>query len=192
MRWLVCLAVVAAAATPCAAEEALPVYGTVPAFSLIDQAGRPFDGGSLRGAVWVADFVFTRCSGQCPMMTAQMQRLAAVFSREPSMRFVSISVDPEHDTPETLARHLRASGVPDDSRWAWLTGPREEVWRLCQEGFRLALAEDPANAEEPITHSVRLVLVDQQGEVRGYYDATDQAAVSRLQRDARQLLKDAR
>lgn len=172
------------------AEEPLPGYGTVPAFSLTDQDGQSFSSESLHGQVWVVDFIFTRCAGQCPMMTMQMSRLVRAFEAEPAVHFVSISIDPEHDTPEVLGRYARAGGVAADGRWVFLTGSREAVWRLCQEGFRLALAEDPANADEPITHSVRLVLVDQDGRVRGFYDATDAAAAQHLQRDARRLLKE--
>ena len=123
------------------------------------------------------------------MMTMQMSRLAKTFEAEPSLRFVSISVDPEHDTPAMLARYAQTNGVPSDGRWTLLTGSHEAVWRLCHDGFRLALAEDPSNAEEPVTHSVRFVLVDQDSRIRGLYDATDASALSHLQQDVHRLLK---
>ena len=171
------------------AEELPTVSGTVPSFSLTDQHGQAFSSESLRGTVWIADFIFTRCAGQCPMMTMQMSRLVKAFAAESAVRFVSISVDPTYDTPAVLNRYARASGVPEDGRWMLLTGSHEAVWRLCHDGFRLALADDPSNTEEPVTHSVRFIVVDHESRIRGFYDATDASDLSRLQRDVRQLLR---
>lgn len=160
----------------------LPDYGAVPAFALTDQDRGAMDAASLRGHVWVADFIFTTCPGQCLLMTdrfAQLQRAV----REPSVRFVSITVDPAHDTPEALAAYAAQHGA--DPRWRLLTGDPAVIRRLCREGFRLSL--DDASA--PITHSMKLVLVDPDGEIRGYYEADDAAALGRLRQDLARLLK---
>ena len=168
-------------------HETLPTYGRVPAFALVDQEGRSVSRDTLLGSVWIADFIFTRCAGQCPMMSAQMARLAATFSHDASVRLVSFTVDPEWDTPPVLARYAEAQGAAG-TRWSFVTGDSAQLRRLCQEGFQLSAADGAGTPEEPIAHSVRLVLVDRQGIIRGYYDATDAAAVKRLVRDLRKLL----
>lgn len=166
--------------------SALPDYGPLPDFSLTDHQRRPLTLGELAGAVWIADFIFTRCAGQCPIMSRQMAQLEQAFAGAPGIRLVSFTVDPSYDTPEVLAayaRHYAAS----DGRWRFVTGDPDAIAALSREGFRLGLSEE-GTAQEPITHSVRLVLVDQRGHLRGYYDATDVRAMQRLQGDARRLL----
>ena len=163
----------------------LPDYGPLPEFSLTDQQDRPVRLADLQGTVWVADFIFTRCAGQCPMMTAHMAELQRQFARSPHLRLVSFTVDPAHDTPGVLADYARHSGAGE--RWQFLTGEAEAVAALAQRGFRLGLS-DEGSPQEPITHSVRLVLMDRQGRLRGYYDATDAEAMRQLSRDIRRLL----
>ncbi len=176
-----------AAARP---HDGLPLYGHVPAFTLVDHRTRPVSPETLRGSVWVANFIFTRCAGQCPPMSDEMARLAGAFQRVSSVRFVSFTVDPEHDTPQALARYAKrypaASG-----RWLFATGSKDDITQLVRQGFRLAIGEDGGTVAEPITHSVRFVLVDRGGNIRGYYDATDASQLKRLQRDIKRLLKEA-
>ena len=160
---------------------ALPIYGQAPEFSLTDQEGRPFLSSALKGTVWVADFIFTSCAGSCPQMTAQMAALQKRLPQE--IQFVSISVDPARDRPDLLRRYAESYGA-DLKRWRFLTGEPPAIERLVKEGFRLSYAEG-TSPEEPITHSVRFLLVDGQGTIRGAYDGTDPKAVERLIQDAR-------
>ena len=169
------------------AHETLPTYGRVPAFAMVDQEGQPVSRETLHNHVWIADFIFTRCAGQCPMMSAQMARLSTMIPKHASVRLVSFTVDPDWDTPEVLARYAHTQGATGQP-WSFVTGDKRELQRLCREGFRLAVADEAGTPEEPITHSVRLVLVDRGGAIRGYYDATDAAQRKRLARDARTLL----
>ena len=170
-----------------AKRQPLPVYGTVPAFALRDQAGRDMTHKDLDGAIWVADFIFTSCAGQCLLMSDQMRALQRGFAGEPSLRFVSFSVDPLHDTPERLASY--AQGYGSDARWVLLTGDPAQIRSVSMDGFHLAIAERPGAAHEPIVHSVRFVLIDRHRRIRGYYNATDSRAMSRLRQDARQLIQ---
>ena len=165
----------------------LPDLGRLPAFSLVDQGRRSVSLDALAGSVWVADFIFTRCAGQCPLMSAQMAALQQEFARAGGVQFISFTVDPAHDTPEVLSAYASQYGATA-GRWRFVTGEAEAVRTLAQEGFRLGISEG-GTAEEPITHSVRLVLVDQQGHIRGSYEATDPQAVARLRTDARRLLQ---
>lgn len=186
------LAIAAAALTARSARRApaLPVYGPVPVFSLIDHEGRAISTDTLRGAVWVADFIFTRCAGQCPIMSRQMAHLARRFAAAPDVRWLSVTVDPEWDTVPVLARY--AASYTSDSRWRFVTGDRGQIERLCRDGFRLSLRDSPGTPEEPITHSVRLVLVDRAGVIRGSYQATDPAQSRQLIRDLAMLLRERR
>ena len=162
----------------------LPDLGALPEFTLTTHRGEPFTRRSLEGSVWIADFIFTRCAGQCPMMTQRMAALQRRVSDTPAVRLTSISVDPSHDTPEALAAYARGANAGD--RWVFLTGPEDEVIALSRNGFHLGVGKDGSPAE-PVTHSIRLVLLDRAGHLRGYYDADDPQAMRALERDARHL-----
>lgn len=167
--------------------EPPPVLGQLPEFILTNRDGRPVSLGDLSGTPWVADFVFTRCPASCPMMTARMARLGRDLPKGLPVRFVSISVDPENDTPEVLQKYAQSFAAPDS--WLFLTGTREQILRLTTKGFLLGLEMDPppappgVTAPEPILHSTRFVLVDGEGRIRGYYDAFDEEGMKRLEAD---------
>ncbi len=168
-------------------EQTVPpsIHGHAPDFTLKDTQGKPFGSSMLRGTVWVADFIFTSCAGQCPQMTNRMRLLQERLPQ--SVQLVSITVDPERDTPSVLARYASEYGA-QPGRWHFLTGDKTAIQHLTMEGFHLGYA-DGGPKEEPIIHSVRFILVDQQGEIRGYYDAADQASLDRLVQDAKDAVR---
>ena len=153
-----------------------PVLGQLPKFSLLAPDGRRFGSEELRGHVYVASFFFTRCGSICPALMQQLGRLERRYREDgfDSIRLVSISVDPDYDTPERL-REAEGRYTVDRSRWVLLTGSRDEIRELAVDGFKLALGEAATAAGETIdiAHSGKLVLVDPEGAVRGYYDSTD-------------------
>lgn len=163
--------------------EPPPILGQVPEFALTNRDGRPVHRSDLDGRPWVADFIFTRCPASCPMMSARMARLNRDLPADLPVRLVSISVDPDHDTPEILQRYAESFQATD--RWLFLTGAREDVRKLCVEGFKLGLdmAPAPGSGPEPILHSTRFVLVDGRGGIRGYYEAFDEESTAKLRRD---------
>jgi protein SCO1/2 len=165
----------------------LPRIARVPDFSLVERSGGTVTRQDLLGTPWVADFIFTRCQLSCPLMTARMADLGEDLGR--GVRRVSVSVDPEHDTPEVLAEYAETFHAGDD--WLFLTGDPESVQELVVDGFHLGLGravEDSAQQKvEPISHSTRFVLVGPGGWIRGYYDGFDAGALSRLVEDARAL-----
>ncbi|BAM04835.1 SCO family protein [Phycisphaera mikurensis] len=172
-----------------AAEGELPDFGPAPPFKLTDQAGEPFDSASLRGEVWVADFVFTRCVLVCPVLSRVMARLQEATVQAgvaDGTRLVSLSVDPEHDTPAVLAAYADRHGA-DPTRWHFLTGERDEVWSVVRDGFKLLVSPTPEDAVNPIAHTPRLVLVDRTGSIRGLYDGTVPEDVEALERDLLRL-----
>ena len=120
----------------------LPVYGSVPDFALIDQHGRPVRRADFEGKVWIASFIFTNCPDECPLMAAEMAQLQSDLAYLEDVRLVSISIDPEHDTPAVLLQYAERFNA-DPRRWFWLTGDKGAIYRLAREGFRLGVV-DPA------------------------------------------------
>ena len=162
--------------------QGLPDLYRVPAFSLTDQDGRTVTDASLRGGVWVAGFIFTRCAGPCPMMTAHMAKMQAQVTA-PNVRFVLFTVDPAHDTPAVLKAYADRHGA-DPARWHLLTGPTDAVYAAAAGMYVTAL---PATADTPIIHSERFLLVDADGTVRGAYDSGSADDLVRLATDATSL-----
>ena len=102
-------------------KEQLPRHGSIAPFELTDSLNKKFSLGDLQGKVWVADFMFTTCSDICPMLTKNMRALYKYFNSDDAVRFVSISVNPENDSPEVLKNYAQKNGA-DPRRWIFLTG----------------------------------------------------------------------
>jgi protein SCO1 len=168
-------------------QRTVSSYGMVPPFQLVNQNGRAFSSGQLAGKIWIADFVYTSCPGPCPMISSRMSELQKPLEQT-DVHLVSFSVDPEKDTPEVLrgyAEKLQA----DPKRWDFLTGSKSAIYRLSHDGFKLAVSDGGDEAGIPV-HSTRMVLVDRHGEIRGYYDATEADAVTKLLADTSHLLRE--
>lgn len=161
-----------------AAAEEVFSYGEVEPFALIDQVGNLLQKKDLEGTVWLAAFVFTRCEGPCPMLTANMAKIQDKIPE--GSRFVSFSMDPEYDTPPVLDYYAKEHGAMVD-RWSFVTGPRIAIARLLSSSFHLAYEEgDPENPGPTLTHSAKFVLVDAEGRVRRYFDGDDEASVRQI------------
>lgn len=171
------------------AQHDPPILGTLPDFALTERSGASFGSAQLRGKIWIADFIFTRCAGPCPRMSAEMAGLQAALAPTPAwenLRLVSFTVDPQNDTPEAL-RAYAAAFHADAEHWLFLTGARPAIWELAKEGFKLPVGEDRQSGQMPIFHSTRLVLVDRLGRVRGYYEGLEADGRARLRRDVERL-----
>ncbi len=168
----------------------LRVLFDAPEFKFIDQTGSPFGTNELRGKVWVANFMFTRCTATCPVQTAKIARLQERALRWPDsdrVRFVSISVDPQYDTASRLLEYAGLHGA-DPANWKFLTGPREDIFRICKDGFKLPVKEGGADGSTPITHSPMFALVDGRLRIRGFYDSLAESACDKLLMEMRILL----
>lgn len=167
-----------------------PPIGDVPAFELVDQLGRSVNTQDLRGKVWVADFVFTRCAAVCPILSARMQSLQRKVGDQPGVHFVSFSVDPEHDTPEVLKAYAGRYEA-DPERWWFLTGPLDVLEQTVVKGFKIYIGETEPSDSDPtlveIAHGEHFVLVDQQARIRGYY-RSDREGLAQMERHLRALL----
>jgi protein SCO1/2 len=172
--------------------EGLQAFGSVPQFSLIERNGRPITLAELKGKAWIANFIYTNCPDTCPIQSAQMREIQEDFKDEKDLLLVSITVDPERDTPKVLSKYADRFGA-DPARWFFLTGEQESIYKLAQEGFRLGAVEIP-HEKRPAsgathTHSPRFVLVDRNAQIRGYYTSTDPDALKRLRDDLKSLLR---
>jgi len=185
------------------------VYGEVPDFALTERSGRRITRADLLGRVWIANFIYTQCTETCPLQSAQLARLQAEFASEEALRFVSITVDPERDTPAVLARYAERYAA-DPARWLFLTGDKRAIYHLAKEGFRLGVVDpdDQAKAGRPlrwlepapalathgskglIMHSPRLVLMDRQARIRAYHRPDDAPSLEHLRQNVRTVLRE--
>jgi len=151
----------------------LQVYGRVSGFKLIDQDGKNVTLEDLRGVIWVADFVFTRCAGPCPLMSSRMAELQKALQGVDGVKLVSISVDPKHDRPELLKEYAKRYGAKPEV-WTFLTGDQKQIFAMITKEFKMGVSEAGSNpSEEPIIHGTHFVLVDGEGRIRGYYRVDD-------------------
>ena len=172
--------------------ETLPLLGTVPEFTLTNEDGQEFGSRQLAGKVWVATFIFTRCPGTCPVQTMRMGQLQKQLAAQPGwddVRLVSFSVDPEYDTPAVLRAYARQAGA-EPGHWYFLTGPRDDIWQLSKDGFKLDVGEAPLNAFSPLFHSYNLMVVDRQARIRGYYSGMTEEGIEQVLRAVEPLLNE--
>jgi protein SCO1 len=166
------------------------LYRTIPPFSLIDQEGKPATYTLVKGKIHVADFFFTRCGTICPKIQTNLTRVQEIFKDNPDVLFLSYSVDPENDKPEQLRAYAeRYQAIP--GKWYFLTGDKAQIYNLAQRGYFLPVVDHGVSygkPDETFIHSEKLVLVDKQGIIRGFYDGTDKEDVDRLIAEIRVLL----
>jgi protein SCO1/2 len=159
-----------------------------PVFSFKDQTGKVFSSDELKGKVWVSDFIFTRCAGQCPMLSQWMRVLQKDWSGNPDFKLVSFSVDPNYDTVSAFRQYANDLQA-DDNQWHFLTGAKDKIYETIQKGFHLTAEKDPQGTPGyQFIHTTRLILVDANGMIRGMYDGQDAAEVEKLKKDIHYLM----
>ncbi|MBS0261662.1 MAG: DUF420 domain-containing protein [Planctomycetes bacterium] len=152
-------------------------------FSLIECHGQKVSKADLLGKPWIACFIFTRCAGAnfCPRVSEQMKLLQRSL-KDVDVRLVTITVDPDRDTPEDLLRYSQQFDA-DPDRWWFLTGDKDTIFHLIRHSFKMIVAEDPQQIPGfEIMHSLEIMHVDDQGVVRGRYNAQDDVAMAKLRR----------
>ena len=145
---------------PPTAPATLQRYWSVPDFALTERSGQTVKLADFAGKVWVADFFYTTCPGPCPMLSSRLSDVQKELRTEPDLRLISISTDPEKDTPDVLKLYAEKFQATD--RWLFLTGPKAVIYSLARDGFKLPIAE-PASPGGQIIHSTRLILIDKTG-----------------------------
>jgi len=159
-------------------NELPAVIKKVPDFSMTSHIGENFNQDSLLNKISILDFIFTSCPGPCPIMSNNMRTLYRQYKLHPDLQFISISVDPEY----VLKNYADANGV-NDERWKFLRADMESVKKLSTDGFMFMSESLPAG------HSVKFVLIDENGDVRQYYNGTDDGSISILRTHINSFLK---
>ena len=162
-------------------QEKLPVLGNITGFELTERSSNSFTKSDMLGKINVVNFFFTSCQGPCPIMAGNMSILYKAFETNDRVQLVSISVDPATDSLPLLREYAQRQGVTDN-RWLFVRGEQEDIIRIAEKQFRLA-----ADAL-PMMHSIKFVLVDELGQIRGYYTGTDPNSVDSLKADIKELL----
>lgn len=186
-----------------ASDKPMPVIGQIPDFHLTNQDNSVVSLADLRGKVWVADLIFTRCPTMCPAMTRRFAQLQAELAPYPDVRLVSFTSDPTNDTPAVLKKYAGDNGAVS-TRWWFLTGQPKEIHDLEVNDFKfVALEKKPEERSVPddwFSHSTWFALVDRQGRVRGWFDkegrehavfeSEDADALAALRAAVKQLLRE--
>lgn len=153
--------------------RSLPVLATVPEFVLTNQEGQVVRRADLLGQPWVADIIFTRCAGPCPLMTRRMKSLQDALPADSRVRLITLTTDPGYDSPEILRRYGERFGA-DFRRWWFLTGAPDQIARLAIDGLKLSAVPIPeshrTNPADLFIHSTTFVAVDAQGRVRASFE----------------------
>jgi protein SCO1/2 len=169
--------------------EPLPVLGQLPNFELLDQNNQKINFSSYRGNVVIVNFIFTSCPDVCPLLSAQMAKIQErTATAGGSIKLVSISVDPQTDTPAVLAKYATKFNARR-AQWAFLTGPLKQIEDTVVGSFKVAMkARDPDTSLMDVTHSEKFVLIDQIGQIRAYRSASNNEDINLLLKDVAMLL----
>ncbi len=173
----------------------LPVLRTISSMDLVDQEGEPVNLQTFRGQPWFANIIFTRCPGPCARMTQKMRQLQEALPAEASeVQLVSLTTDPDFDTPEVLSQYARKFQA-DTQSWKFLTGTKEEIVRVStQEWLLVMLEKGEAERESPndiFLHSTLTVLMDGLGRIRGTYEILEEGQLEEALADLQRLLQEA-
>lgn len=179
-------------------NESLTKIGPAPKFDLLNQDNVKVTNETYKGKVYVLEFFFTTCPTICPKMNQSMLVIEKTFFGNPNFGIVSISIDPEHDTPEVLKAHRELLGVKS-SNWNFLSGDKKYIFDLSNKGFNLYAGENK-NVTGGFEHSGLFALIDKKGNIRCrkddygnpilYYDGLDKKGVRDIQQDIAILLKE--
>jgi protein SCO1 len=161
------------------------VFRTIPPFSFIDQDSTVFTEQKTKDKIYVANFIFTRCGLICPKVTNQLRRVQDAFLNKKDVIFVSHTVDPQFDTPNILKRYA----VKNDAikgKWFFVTGTKKDLYKMALKGYFVPIADASEynkaikNPDDAFIHSEKMILVDKEGVIRGFYDGTDTKEIDRL------------
>ncbi len=165
------------------------VYHLVPSAKFETQRGDSLILDSLRGNIYVADFFFASCPGICPKLSRSLERVQGAFIKDDNFKIVSFSVDPERDSVNALRRYAALhNAIP--GKWYFLRTDKQTVFTLAESGFKVTARPDDGTGAEDFIHSEKLVLIDKDGNIRGYYSGVDTTRVNQLMSDIVLLLRE--
>ena len=177
-------------------EPDMAVIGEVPQFNFTNQNGNAISNSDYAGKVYVAEFFFTTCPSICPIMNRNMVTIQDEFYGNPNLGFASFSIDPTYDTPQVLKEYAENYKITSPN-WHLLTGDKENIYKLANEGFNLYVGE-ASEVEGGFEHSGFFALIDQDGKIRSrydengnpviYYDGLEAEGIAMLIEDIKKLL----
>lgn len=164
------------------------LYHSIPKFQLINQLGDTITDRNLSGVVTIVDFFYTSCPSICIDMTKNLHRIQEHFMQkdQDKVRILSISVNPEIDTPEKLLEYVYENDV-NSKMWNLLTGDKALIYELARKGFMLTATEGDGGPNDFI-HSEKLIIIDREKRIRGYYNGTSEQSADDLVNDVNKLL----
>ncbi len=168
----------------------------VPNFRFTNQNGSIITNESYKGKVYIVEFFFTTCPSICPIMNRNMVKIQNAFFGNPNLGIASFSIDPETDTPTVLKAYADNYKITNPY-WHLLTGDKDKIFKLANEGFNLYVGED-TEVEGGFEHSGFFALIDQNGFIRSrkdeygnpiiYYNGLEDEGVKQLKEDIKKLL----
>jgi protein SCO1/2 len=174
----------------------MAVIGKVPDFSFTNQDGTNINNSYYSEKIYVVEFFFTTCPTICPIMNRNMVKIQNKFYGNPNFGIASFTIDPSYDTPRVLKEYAQEYGITLKN-WHLLTGEKEKIYKLANEGFNLYVGED-TNVEGGFEHSGFFALIDQEGNIRSrkdehgnpiiYYDGLEEEGIKMLIEDIKKLL----
>ncbi|MGB3074356.1 MAG: SCO family protein [Chitinophagales bacterium] len=154
-------------------QKEVQVFWDAPDFSYETQNGDTLHSKDLKGHAYVADFIFTNCEGVCPNLSKTMSLIQLNFKNDDRLKLVSFSVDPDRDSIPVLKDYAKRYDAID-GKWYFLRGEKQNVWDMAQKGFKVPVVYTPEGGKgAEFTHTEKIVLVDEDGKIRGFYNGLD-------------------
>ena len=162
------------------------IYHQIPYFEFVNQDGNKITRDDLLGHVYITDFFFATCPTICPKMTTNMSYIQEKFKDNKNLRFLSITVNPEHDSVSVLAEYAKKVHA-DTKSWDFVTGNKDSIYDIAFNGFFVSTQRDSI-APGGFLHSGMLILIDKNAHIRGYFDGTTHKEIKEKLIDAIDIL----
>ncbi len=186
--------------TSCQQDAPLPILGqpdidekgnelphVVDDFSFIDHSGNERVSTKEDGQIMVMNYFFTSCPTICPLMTDNLAEVFKEYVDNENIIFYSASVDPKRDQPDRLRQFMTSHKIPHDKNWYFLTGNKKELYHFARYELFLSAMEVVENIDDDFIHSEKVVLIDPNRNIRGFYTGTDKKEMQRLRSDIKKL-----
>ncbi len=158
------------------------VFHTIRNFELTNQQGRQVGLKDLTGKVLLVDFFFTSCTSICPTLTSNLKKIQEAYVKNDTLlQILSFSVDPVRDSSERLRQYANKHQINPDNWWL-LTGDKKEIYDIARHEFFVTVTEGNGG-EDDFIHTEKLVLIDKNGHIRGYYNGLDSNAIRQCAND---------
>ncbi|WP_295127025.1 SCO family protein [uncultured Chitinophaga sp.] len=158
------------------------VFHKVRDFELTNQFGQKVKLSDLEGKIVVVDFFFTSCPTICPKLTTNLKLLQNAFLKNDTLiQILSLTVDPTRDTVAAIKQYADKFQINPDN-WFILTGDKKEIYDLARNEFYVSVTQGDGGPDD-FVHTEKLVLLDKDRHIRGYYNGLDTTAIGKLAGD---------